>query len=62
MKKTAALVLTILACAIFTSAQKLAVRIIDRQDNETDYTYVVPAHWDSNANTNVNCGVSDTNV
>ena len=62
MKKTAALVLTILACAISASAQKLAVKIIDRQDNETDYTYVVPAHWYSNANTNVNCGVSDTNV
>ncbi len=62
MKKTAALVLTILACATSASAQKLAVKILDRQDNDTDYTYVVPAQWFSNSNTNVNCGGSDTNV
>ncbi len=63
MKNTAALVLLIiLLCATSASAQKLAVKIIDRQDDETDYTYVVPAHWFSNSNTNVNCGGSDTNV
>ncbi len=62
MKKTAALVLTILVCATSASAQKLAVKIVDRQDNDTDYTYVVPAHWFSNSNTNVNCGGSDANV
>jgi hypothetical protein len=62
MKKTSALVLTILTCTTFASAQKLAVKIIDRQDNDTDYTYVVPAHWFSNSNTNVNCGGSDANV
>src|SRR5258708_33139357 len=62
MKKTAALVFTILACAPSASAQKLVVKVIDRQDNDTDYTYVVPAHWFSNSNTNVNCGGSDTNV
>jgi hypothetical protein len=62
MKKTPVLVLTILACATSASAQKLAVRVIDRQDNDTDYTYVVPAHWFSNSNTNVNCGGSDANV
>lgn len=61
VKKTTALVLSILVCATFTSAQKLAVKIIDRQDNDTDYTYVVPAQWFSNSNTNVNCG-GDTNV
>jgi hypothetical protein len=62
MKKTVALVLTILVCATSASAQKLAVKIIDRQDNDTDYTYVVPAQWFSNSNTNVNCGGTDTNV
>ncbi len=62
MKKTAVFVLIILVCATSTSAQKLAVKIVDRQDNETDYTYVVPAHWYSNSNTNINCGGSDTNV
>ena len=62
MKKMAALVLTILACATSASAQKLAVKVIDRQDKDTDYTYVVPAHWFSTSNTNVNCSGSDTNV
>jgi hypothetical protein len=52
----------ILVCATPASAQKLAVKIVDRQDNDTDYTYVVSAHWFSNSNTNVNCGGSDTNV
>jgi len=62
MKKTAALVLTILAYATSASAQKFAVKIIDRQDNDTDYAYVVPAQWFSNSNTNVNCGGSDSSV
>jgi hypothetical protein len=31
-----------LACAASASAQKLDVKIIDRQDNQTEYTYVVP--------------------
>jgi hypothetical protein len=52
----------ILSCAIPVSAQKLDVKIIDRQDNDTDYTYVVPGHWYSNSNTNVNCGGTDTSV
>jgi hypothetical protein len=62
MKRTAALVLIILVCGTSASAQKLAVKIIDRQDNNTDYAYVVPAHWFSNSNTNVNCNGSDANV
>ncbi len=43
-------------------AQKLAVKIINREDNETEYTYVVPGHWSSNSNTNVNCSEGSTNV
>src|SRR5260370_4969702 len=62
MKKTAVLVLIILVCGTYASAQKLAVKIIDRQENDTDYTYVVPAHWFSNSSTNVNCNGSNTNV
>jgi hypothetical protein len=62
MKKLTALVLMIMVCAVSASAQKLAVKIVDRQDNDTDYTYVVPAHWYSNSNTNVNCGGSDSYV
>ncbi len=46
----------VLMCAASASAQALFVRIIDRQDHDTDYTYVVPGHWFSNSTTNVNCG------
>ncbi|HKM46919.1 MAG TPA: hypothetical protein VJX69_05000 [Terriglobales bacterium] len=35
----------ILACAASASAQKLTVKILNRQDNETDYTYIVPGHF-----------------
>lgn len=61
MKKISALVL-ILVCATSAPAQKLAVKIIDRQDSDTDYSYVVPAHWFSSSNTDLSCGGSDTNV
>lgn len=52
----------ILMCAVPASAQKFAVKIIGRQDNDTDYTYVVSGHSYSNSNTNVNCNGNDTNV
>jgi len=52
----------ILICAASTSAQKLTVQIINRQDFDTDYTYVVPGHFNSYANSNVNCNVGDSNV
>jgi hypothetical protein len=42
-------------------AQSLAVKIINRQDNETDYSYVVPGYWTSNSNASVNCfGTTNT--
>jgi hypothetical protein len=33
----------------------LNVKIIDQQDNETEYTYVVPVHFSSTANSDLNC-------
>jgi hypothetical protein len=42
-------------------AQKLAVKIINREDNETEYTYVVAGYSSSNSNTNIFCS-GDTNV
>jgi hypothetical protein len=59
---TSALLGAFLVCAVPSSAQKLNVKILNRQDNDTDYTYVVPAHWYANSNTNVNCGGTDTSV
>ncbi len=43
-------------------AQKLSVKIINREDNETEYTYVVPGYSTSNSNTNVNCIGDSTSV
>jgi hypothetical protein len=43
-------------------AQKLSVKIIARQDNETEYTYVVAGYSSSNSNTNVNCSGDSSNV
>jgi hypothetical protein len=51
-----------LSSASFASAQKLDVKIVDRQDNETDYTYVVPGHFSSQANSSVNCSNSFNSV
>jgi hypothetical protein len=45
----------VLICAASASAQKLDVKIVDRQDSATGYTYVVPAHFNSQSNSNVNC-------
>jgi hypothetical protein len=52
--------LALLACAIPASAQKLSVKIINRQDNETNYTYVVPASLFASSTTDVNCNGGDT--
>jgi hypothetical protein len=52
----------ILVCVVSVSAQKLAVKIINRQDNDTDYTYVVSGHFNSQSNSNVNCNGLDNNV
>ena len=44
----------ILVCASTASAekQKFDVKIVNRQDNQTDYTYVVPSRFTSTANSN----------
>src|SRR5258708_10589066 len=45
----------LLACASSASAQQRAVKVVDRQDSATGYTYVVPAHFNSQSNSSVNC-------
>jgi hypothetical protein len=51
-----------LICAVSVSAQKLEVKIIDRQDNETEYTYVIPAHFSSQGNSNLDCNTFGDNT
>ncbi len=38
-----------------TTAQKFNVKIVDRQDSATGYTYTAPAYFNSQSNSNVNC-------
>jgi len=38
------------------------VRVIDRQNNETDYSYVVPGHFTSFSNASVNCSDNSYSV
>lgn len=52
----------VLTCAAYASAQRLVVKIVNRQDNETDYTYVVPGNFSSQSNSTVNCYGSDATV
>jgi len=57
-----AIAVVILACAASASAQNLTVKIINRQDNDTDYTYIVPGYFNSQSNLNANCNGGDYNV
>jgi hypothetical protein len=53
----------IFVCAGPAWAQKMGVKIVDRQDNETEYTYVAPAHFSSQSNSNASCNsLGDNNT
>lgn len=52
----------VLACPASVLAQKLDVKIFDRQDNETEYTYVVPGHFSSQSHSYANCNGNDNNL
>lgn len=60
MKVVAAMLMAI--CCVAAVSQKLRVKIIDRQNNETDYSYVVPGYSSSQSNANVNCNAVGSNV
>lgn len=60
MKFAAAVLM--LVCTASSLAQKLEVKVIDRQDNETDYSYVVPGSFSSYSNANLNCNTSAYNT
>jgi hypothetical protein len=52
----------VLACPASASAQKIDVKIVGRQDSQTGYTYVVPGHFSSQSNSNVNCNLNPYDV
>ncbi|HZP63381.1 MAG TPA: hypothetical protein VFB28_08200 [Terriglobales bacterium] len=56
------IVAIIFGCTASGLAQKLDVKIVDRQDNETEYTYVVPSHFSSQSNSSANCNGNDSYV
>lgn len=43
-------------------AQKLEVKILNRQDHDTDYSYVVPGYSTSNSSASVSCFGTQNNV
>jgi hypothetical protein len=53
MKFQVAVLLVAWSAPLF--AQKLNVRIINREDNQTDYSYVVPGYSNSQTSANANC-------
>jgi hypothetical protein len=61
-KMKVAIACLLLACAASASAQHYTVKVLNRQDNETDYSYVVPGSFSSQSNSNFNCNALDTNV
>jgi hypothetical protein len=46
--------------AISEKPQSMRVKIIKRQSSETEYSYVVPGHFNSSSDTDLNCQVGDT--
>jgi hypothetical protein len=54
--------LVVLACSVSALAQKFDVKIIDRRDNETDYTYVVPGHFNCETSSYANCNGDENAV
>jgi hypothetical protein len=52
----------LLVCPVSMIAQRLEVKIVDRQDNQTDYSYVVPSQFDAQSRSNADCHVSSNNV
>ncbi len=59
---SAAVIVLMAFCAFAGYAQTMSVRIIQRQDSQTGYNYVVPSHYTSTADTSVNCYAGSTNV
>jgi hypothetical protein len=52
----------LVSCTAAFAGQKFAVKIIDRQNSQTSYSYIAPGHSDEVSNTNVNCYGGATNV
>ena len=55
-----ALIVLLLSAPSLACAQKFDVKIVGREDNETEYTYVVPGHFTAQSNSSANCYGSES--
>jgi hypothetical protein len=55
MMRSLSLTWAILLFTIPAAAQKLDVKVVDRQDHTTGYSYVVPGYSSSTSSSNTNC-------
>ena len=62
MKRLLAILLLLLTCATLAVAQKMEVKILNRQSRDTDYSYVVPGRTFSSSAGNTNCYAGSSNV
>jgi hypothetical protein len=60
--KLAIAVLLLLCPGAPLLAQKYNVKIVDRKDNDTDYSYFVNSHFSSQSNGSANCNATETNI
>lgn len=52
----------VLSCTNIALAQKLSVKVIDRQEHDNTYSYFVPGYSSSNTNANANCSGDGSSV
>jgi hypothetical protein len=57
-----AIAVFLVSCNSVFAGQSFDVKIIDRQNSQTGYSYVVPGHSSAVSNTNVNCYGGASNV
>jgi hypothetical protein len=49
----------LLSCSALAASQTLQVKIADRKDFDSDYSYVVPGHFSSTSNASANCSATE---
>ena len=62
MSRLLAFVAVVCCGSVCIHAQKLDVKIVDRQSSETGYSYVVPANFSSSSTGNANCNEGFSSV
>lgn len=58
----AATIVCLASCVVAASGQLMDVKVIDRRNNSTRYTYVVPGQFSSHSNTDLGCSGDSSNL